>query len=203
MNIIKLAVISLIAATSAFAETPQFEIEARYEGFDAAYFANVHALPGTVRGRLPEGVQAAPRITVKTGQTAVIEVTSEVVLPVTAEGKAPTTPRGTTPIVTIDKRGDTTIDGRKTANCGVSLEVSPEIRDGKIILSGKSTVRHLHKPETKQPLNAVSFATRETYFSDVVTDGQTVTIRVGDGPDDKAQITLKIKQIAPGAVPNA
>jgi hypothetical protein len=67
------------------------------------------------------------------------------------------------------------------------------------MLSGKSTVRHLQQPEAKQPLNAVSFATRETYFSDVVTDGQTITIRVGDGPDDKAQITLKIRLIAPKA----
>jgi hypothetical protein len=57
-------------------------------------------------------------------------------------------------------------------------------------------VRQLINPGTIQPLNAVSFATRETVFSDKVTDGQTIVVRVGDGPADKSQITLTIRRVA-------
>jgi hypothetical protein len=57
-------------------------------------------------------------------------------------------------------------------------------------------VRQLLNPGAIQPLNAVSFATHETFFSDKITDGQTIVIRVGDGPADKSQITLKVKMIA-------
>ena len=198
MNTIKPVLISLIAATTAFAEIPEFEVEARYEGFDPSLFAEVHT---GAKKPLPHKVLAAPRVTTKAGQTGVIEISREVVLPVTLDGKAPESPTGSITFALTDAHGNTTVDGRKTANCGVSLEVSPEFKNGQIVLSGKSTVRHLQQPGPKQPLNAVSFTTRETYFSDVVTDGQTITIRVGDGPKDKAQITLKITLIAPDGTP--
>ena len=42
----------------------------------------------------------------------------------------------------------------------------------------------------------LSFATRETVFSDKVMDGQTIVIRVGDGPTDKSQITLTVRKVA-------
>ncbi len=57
-------------------------------------------------------------------------------------------------------------------------------------------MRQLLNPGAIQPLNAVSFATRETVFSDKVTDGQTIVVRVGDGPTDKSQITLTIRKVA-------
>ena len=194
MNTIKSTIISLIAATTAFAETPQFEIEAHYEGFAPAMFAGV---PRDAKNTLPSAVLAAPRVTTKAGLTAVIElVRAEVVLPVTIDGKAPAAPRSAITLTSSNARGDTSVDGRKTTTCGVSLEVTPEVKDGQITLSGKSTVRQLLNPGTIQPLNAVSFATRETVFSDKVTDGQTIVIRVGDGPTDKSQITLTVRKVA-------
>ena len=191
MNI-KSTIISLIAAATAFAETPQFEIKARYEGFPPSLFADLHR---DAKNTLPDGVLAAPRVTTKAGQTAVIEIVREVVLPVTLDGKAPVIPRGALTFTTTNARGETAVDGRSTANCGVSLEVTPEVKDGQITLSGKSIVRQRLNPGTIQPLNAVSFATRETVFSDKVTDGQTIVVRVGDGPTDKSQITLTVRMV--------
>ena len=63
-------------------------------------------------------------------------------------------------------------------------------------LSGKSSVRQLLKPGTVQPLNAVSFSMRETFFSDKVTDGEPIVVRVGDGSADKSQITITVRTIA-------
>ena len=196
MNTIKSTIISLIAATTVLAENPQFEIEARYEGFDPSFFAELHT---DAKKDLPAGVLAAPRVTTKAGQTAIIEIIREVVLPITSDGKTPSKEKVLYPTTSTNAYGQTittTNGGRTTANCGVSLEVSPEIKDGQITLSGKSTVRHLLQPGAKQPLNAVSFASRETFFSDAVTDGEAIVIRVGDGPNDKSQITLTIKAVA-------
>lgn len=193
MNTIRSAIISLFAATSAFAETPQFEIEARYQGFAPSLFRDISR---TAKNTLPDGVQAAPRVTTNAGQTAVIEIIREIVLPVTVDGKAPEAPRSEPTLTVVNSRGMTTVDGRKTVNCRVSLEVSPELKDGQITLSGKSTVRQLLNPGRPQPLNAVSFATRETVFSDKVTDGQTIVIRVGDGLADKSQITLTVRKLS-------
>lgn len=201
MNIIKSAILILLAATSVFAEDAQFELEARYEGFDPSLFPELHS---DTKNAFSEGVLTMPKATAKAGQTIIMEIFArQVVLPVTLDGKAPTEPRRPITMAVTNAYGHTMVDGRKTANCGVSVEISPEIRNGQILLSGKSTLRQLQQPEAKQQLNAVSFATRETYFSDVVTDGQSITIRVGNGPEDKAQITLKIRKIIPGKAPQA
>jgi type II secretory pathway component HofQ len=192
MNTIRFAIVNVIAAITAVAQNPQFEIEARYEGFSPSLFADIKT---DAKKSSPHGVLATPRLTTKSGQTAVIEIGREAVLPVAIDGKAPAGPRTPLNVTATNARGETTVDGRKTAFCGVSLEVSPEMKDGQIILSGKSTVRQLLQPGTAQPLNAMSFSTRETVFSDKVTDGQPVVIRVGDGPGDKSQITLTVRTV--------
>jgi len=174
-----------------FAQAPQIEIEARYEGFAPALFVDVKDFGKTSSER----ILAAPRVTTKVGQTATIEIGREVVLPVTVEGKAPAGPQSPVTVTATNAQGETTVNGRKTAFCGVTLEVSPELKDGQITLSGKSTVRQLLQPGSNQPLNAVSFAARETVFSDKVTDGQPIIVRVGDGPADKSQITLTVKLV--------
>jgi type II secretory pathway component HofQ len=193
MNITKYVLISTVAASTAFAQPPHFEIDARYEGFSPSLLADLSTEPNKSS---PSGVLAAPRVTTKAGQTAVIEIGRETVLPTTIDGKAPSGPRSPFNITATNARGETTVDGRKTAFCGVSLEVSPEIKDGQIVLSGKSTIRSLLQPGSPQPLNAVSFSTRETVFSDKVSDGETIVVRVGDGPADKSQITLTVRMVA-------
>lgn len=192
MNTVRLAIVSAIAASTACAQNPHIEIEARYEGFSPSLFADV----AEANKSSETGILAAPRITTKAGQTAVIEIGRETVLPITIDGKAPTAPRSPLNVTTTNARGETTVDGRKTAFCGVSLEVSPEVKDGQLTLSGKSTVRQLLQPGSAQPLNALSFSTRETVFSDKVTDGQPIIVRVGDGSVDKSQITLTVRMIA-------
>jgi hypothetical protein len=192
MNIIKFGIVSAIAASTAFAQNPQIEIEARYEGFSPSLFADVNS---EANKSSPDGILAAPRITTQAGQTAVIEMGRDAVLPITIDGKAPAGPRSPLNITATNAQGETTVDGKKTAFCGVSLQVSPEIKDGRIFLSGKSTIRQLLQPGSAQPLNAVSFSTRETVFSDKVTDGQPIVVRVGDGPADKSQITLTVRMV--------
>ena len=187
MKITKFAIVSAMAASTAFAQPPQIEIEARYEGFSPSLFADVST---ETNKPSPNGVLAAPRVTTNAGQTAVIEIGREAVLPTTIDGKAPASLRTPLNITATNAQGETTVDGRKTALCGVSLEVSPEIKDGQIVLSGKSTIRSLLQPGSPQPLNAVSFSTRETVFSDKV------VVRVGDGPADKSQITLTVRLVA-------
>jgi Flp pilus assembly secretin CpaC len=193
MNITKSVLISAIAASTAFAQSPQIEIDARYEGFSPSLMADISS---ETNKSSPSGVLAAPRITTQAGQSAIIQIGRETVLPTTIDGKAPSGPRTPFNITASNARGETTVDGRKTTFCGVSLEVSPEIKDGQIFLSGKSTIRSLLQPGSPQPLNAVSFSTRETVFSDKVTDGQTFVVRVGDGPADKSQITLTVRMVA-------
>jgi len=187
------SILVLIGATAALAAVPQFEIEARYEGFDPSFFKDVQVDPAK---KSPEGVLAAPRVTTKAGQTAVIQIGREVVLPITQDGEEPDKVKATTQTTTTDLHGNTFVNGRKTANCGVILEVSPNMKDGQITLSGKSTIRRLLNPGPGQALNAVSFASRETFFNDEIKDGQTVVIHVGESFADKAKITLTIKAIA-------
>lgn len=193
MNTNKSILICVLAATTALAEKPHIEIEARYEGFPSSLFSEVHRnqkkdppigaisalrvsqIDAIIAGAaLPDGVLSAPRVTTKAGQTAVIEIIREVQVPPSTAGK-------------------------KVTNCGVMLEVSPDFKDGQITLSGKSTVRHQLQPGEKQPLDAVSFTARETFFSGTIANGKSLTIRVGDGPKDKSRVTLTAKLIEPAS----
>jgi hypothetical protein len=188
MNALPSAMLSLFAATAtALAADQQVEIQARYEGFPPVYLKSADA-----KKSLPRGVLAAPKVTVKVGNTAVVEIADQVLLPVAGDGKAPD-PQINVQTTSTDAHGNTHINGRKTENCGVTLEVSPELKGGKLFLSGKSTVRQRLEPGAQQPLRAMSFASRETYFSDEIANGQTVRIRVGDGPKDNATIVLTAK----------
>jgi hypothetical protein len=169
------------------------EVQARYEGFAPSLFAEVNT--GATSNPSTD-VQAAPRAVTRVGETAVIQTGSEVVLPVTIQGTAPRAPRTPFNVTATNAKGETTVDGRKTASCGVSLEVTPKIINGDIILSGRSTVHQVIQSGPDQRLNAVSFTTRETVFSEKVVDGQPLVVRVGDGPADKSQITLTLRTIS-------
>ena len=167
MNTIATTALTLLLATTALAEPSQVQISSRFEGFDT----DVQA--GLFNGQQKAGdVLAAPSVTTKSGQRAVIEIIREVRVP-----------------------GDG--DGAKTLNTGVSLEVNPVVKDGHITLSGTSTVRRLLPQNDPQPLGALSFATRETYFSGQVEDGKEFTLSVGDGPKDKSRIVLTVRLIHP------
>ena len=103
-----------------------------------------------------------PLVTVRLGQRAAIEMIREVTVPGVSE----------------------------PVSAGVTIELTATMENGQITLTGTSTVRQLLNPGDAQPLGAVSFTTRETYFGGTVQDGKPLTIRVGDGSDDNAQITL-------------
>ena len=85
--------------------------------------------------------------------------------------------------------------GEKAVNAGVSLELLPLVKDGRITLSGKSVIRRRLAQDAAQPLGAVSFATHEVFFSGAVQDGKDLTIAVGDGPKDKARIILTVRLV--------
>lgn len=178
----------LVLATSVFAaeDKPSFEISARYEGFDPSLLAETNfydplsspdgALLAIAPGKYLQnssaksasGVQSAPRVTTRAGQRATIEIIQEHLVP--------------------------TADEPQHVNCGVTLSLTPELKDGKVMLFGQSVVRHQVNPGSDQPLHAQSFTTRETFFNGEVTEGQDYVIRVGENPQDPARITLTVKR---------
>ena len=79
-----------------------------------------------------------------------------------------------------------TPNGAKSVNSGITLELLPVVKNGQITLSGKSVLRHRLHQGAAQPLGSISFATRETFFSGAVRNGEELTIAVCDGPKDKA-----------------
>src|SRR5678816_2541917 len=119
---------------------------------------------------------AAPQITTRQGQRCQIEIIREVQVPVTP-------------------------DGEKSVNAGVALDFLPVVKDGKITLSGKSVIRRRLAQDAVQPLGAISFATRETFFSGAVEDGKELTVAIGDGPKDKARILLTARLVDPSGTP--
>ena len=158
----------LLSVASALAEEqPFFTIVARYEGFDP--------LPLTKSAPLFSDEQRdvdMPRVTTRAGQRATIEIIQENVVV-------------------------SSVNEPQKVNCGVTLEVEPTFKDGKILLSGKSTVRRHETPAEKQPLNALSFTARETFFDGEVGNDQPLTIQTGDGVKDKSQIILTAKRVKP------
>ena len=184
MKTITSTTLSLILATTAFAEHPQVQITARYEGFDLSRYAEIanfnkdlnkdinKRFSSSPQPRQPKdrNLLSAPAVTTKSGQQAVIEIIRE--------NQVPHSPAG-----------------EKTANSGVTLDVLPVVEDGRITLSGKSTLRRRLTQDGLQPLGAVSFAAHETFFSGAVQNGKELTIAVGDGPKDKARIILTVQLI--------
>ena len=167
MRIPILPTLLLLLATTAFAEPLHVQISSRFEGFEP------HPYPASADIKPMKGdVFTMPPVTTKSGQKALIEIIREVRVP-----------------------GDGDGDGGKILNTGVSLEVTPVIKDGHITLSGTSTVRRQLPQRDMQPLGALSFATRETYFSGKVEDGKDITLTVGDGAKDKARIVLTVRLI--------
>ena len=167
MKTIALTTLSLILGATVFAEPPQVEISARYEGFDRSRYAEL-ASPN--KEDKTSNVLSAPRITTKQGMRCQIEC---------AEVPVPKTP-----------------DGKKTVIAGFALDFLPVVKDGKITLSGKSVLRRRLAQDAVQPLGAISFATNETFFNGVVQDGEELTLEVGDGPGDKSRIVLIVRLVA-------
>jgi hypothetical protein len=177
--------LSLVAAYTTAAEPPLIEIEAKYSGFDPAFFAKLHSgaknpvpnkppiAPRVTKSGLRDldlaSMQVAPRVTTKSGQRAVIEIIKETKVP----GE-------------VDPVGSGTI-----------LEVTPTVEGDKITLTGKSIVRRPLNSGGEQPLGAVSFTARETFFGGRIEHDKPLVIHAGDGATDKAQITLTAKLINP------
>lgn len=162
-----------IALLMALVATRAFAATGPSIKIDAKYSGFDPALLGDVDASLktPGEPLVAPSVTVTPGQRAVIEMVKE-----------------------IDVPGQS-----KPADAGAILDVNPTLQGNQVTLTGKSTVRHLLKANGGQPLGAVSFTARETYFSDAVEFGKPFVIHVGDGPADKAQITLVVEKTAPEA----
>ena len=158
---------SLILAATAFAAPPQVEILARYAGFDLSRYSEI---TDANKAHKPDGLLSAPRVTTNSGQRATIEIVREVQVPETPNGE-------------------------KSVNSGITLDVSPVVKNGKITLSGKSVLRRRLTQDAAQPLGAISFAIHETFFSGAVQDGKELTIAVGDGPKDKARIILTARLV--------
>ena len=169
MKTIALATLSLILGATAFAEPLLVEISTRYEGFDVSRYAEMTSPNKKLK---LSNVLSAPRITTKQGQQCQIEIVREV--------RVPETP-----------------NGEKSVNNGITLDLLPVVKHGKITLSGKSVLRRRLPQDAAQPLGAISFATHETFFRGAVRDGRELTIAVGDGPKDKARIILTVRLVDP------
>lgn len=172
MKIFPLVLTALMVAANAFAENVQIQIEAKFQGFAVPLFPDSRA---KAKSTNRDDVLSAPTVVTKAGQSATIEIVREVAVPSAANNKGMT-------------------------QCGVSLEILPEVHNGKITLSGKSIVRRQSQPGERQPLQAVTFVARETYFSGRVVDGKPVTLHVGDGPKDSSRITLTARKVEPPGV---
>lgn len=171
MNILAATTVTLCLATSGFAAPLQVQIASRFEGFAPS------PVNGANESEHPAGnLLSSPTVLTKVGQKAVIEIIREVSLPGSAKKK-------------------------QSINTGVTLEVIPELIDGQLTLTGKSTVRRQLPQKSPQPLGAISFATRETYFSGLSPDGEELKISVGDGEQDKSRILLTVRIISPAAKP--
>lgn len=152
-------------------EQPTIKILATYEDFDRSLFAG---LKGGTDETLRDGARApcTLHMTLKAGLIGTVEITDEVQVP---------SPR----------------DGATETKCGVFLEVTPVMENGKIKITGKSTIRRKLEAGGKKPLDALSFTVKETYISGTVNDGEALTVKVGDGPKDKSRITLGVKIVKP------
>jgi hypothetical protein len=115
-------------------------------------------------------VLSSPSVTTKSGNRAIIEIIRENAVPEPGNGE-------------------------KTVNTGVSLDVTPLVKDGQIHLSGKSTVRSRLTIKNPQPLAATTFESRETYFNGLIEGGAELTLQVGDGKQDKARIILTARLV--------
>jgi hypothetical protein len=177
MKTIALTTLCLILDATAFAAPVQVSIRTSYERFDPRWADWGHSDKAQIDGDdlakftgkpYQRGVierLAAPNVTTKLGQRAVIELVRKI--------KIPETPFG-----------------EKTIDVGITLEVLPVLKDGRIILSGRSVLRRRLGQGAVQSLGAISFATQETFFSGSARNGKEVMIAVGDGPNDKARIIL-------------
>lgn len=105
---------------------------------------------------------SAPGVTTKAGQRWTVEVIKQ------------TLPPGNGEVV----------------SAGITLDVTPIIQDGKIVLRGKSVVRHQLERGSDPSFSVINFTTRETFFNGPVGDGKPFTIHVDDGTTGKATITL-------------
>ena len=179
------AVILLVATNAIAADSPSIEIQATFYGFEPVSSAAVAPNPKDYRigkrlfsrvdpnsGKLMSQL-ASPRVTTKSGQNAVIEIIRENKVP----GQA------------------------KPIASGTTLDVTPTLQGNKINLTGKTIVRRLLKPGAKQPLGALSFATRETFFSGKIGNDKPLVINVDDGAEGQAQIILTARLITQFGTP--
>lgn len=171
MTTIALPAVFLTLAAIALGAPPQVEISARFAGFDLSRYPQVI---DANKADKPNATLAAPRVTTNSGQRATIEIVREVQVP-----EAP--------------------NGEKSVNSGITLDVTPAVKDGKITLSGKSIVRRRLIQDAAQPLGAISFTTCETFFNGAAEDGKELTIAVGDGVEDMARIILTVRFVEPTA----
>jgi len=109
-----------------------------------------------------------------------------------------TTQAGTTvPIVMMRKVSVVSpANAKLIVPCGITLEVSPDYRDGKIVVIGKSTIRQFSDPKQKQPFSTQSFTSLETYFHGLAENKVPITIQRVDG-----SITLTFTLIRENGTP--
>ncbi len=167
-HIVSIAAFLLLSAVAS-AQLPMVQITARYEGFGLS-LADVLADHKTWKSRKPTGLLSAPQVTTRSGQPATVQVIRATQVP-----QSP--------------------NRENSIDAGLTLEVQPVIKNGRIALSGKSVLRRRLDQGGIQPINALSFATRETFFNGIVGNGEELAIAIGDGPRDKARIVLKVELI--------
>jgi hypothetical protein len=106
-----------------------------------------------------------PVVTVKSGQQAPIVMVSRI--PVQTSGTK-----------------------QKIIDTGITLDVTPTLKNGKIDVYGSSTFCRAIEQKNPQPLSGKSFLTRQTYFHGEAESGKPITIETGDKHSGKGQITL-------------
>ena len=173
--------------STAAAQNLQVEIRATYDGFDLPVV--LHSSDKTVAPNeaIKDAKQVAPGIYQDTDQIFDLKQ------PLT--GPSVTLKLGQQGTVEIVREIDVHGAARKVP-AGFILEVTPTLREGRLVLTGKSTVRRVLSTQAAQTLAVGSFSTREVLFDGIMEDGKPVVIQAGDGTTDKAQITLTAKMIS-------
>lgn len=169
-----LTILSILSIALPALAASQIEVTSSVSGAPAREISRVF-------GKRPSRQSNLPRITMKPGQTAVVELVASHRYP-TAGGASPT--------------------NFKTSNLGGTLSITTTFGAGDLIVFGGSfTVSRLGSVSSparnKHFLNASTILTREVHFTGQARGGEPVVIDIGEPHRDSGQLTLILTRVKP------
>jgi hypothetical protein len=139
--------ITLVFANLTFAQPTQIQIQSRYEGIDPSFTKDI-------QDKMTKDF-TMPKITVKSGHQAVIEMIKEYGFG--------------------HKSGETGV-----RSSGATVSIIPTIQGSKVLITGKNVLCRPDSWQSKSPLNPISFSSLETFFEGTVSPNQDITVRLSE-----------------------